>query len=152
MISNEEREKIKDELREEILKEIRESSKTKKCENCGNEFIPIKSSSKFCSSKCYVEYERQIKKRVFRCLNCDNEFTPVKSSSKFCSYSCSIIYRRQQMANLEKQKKEQEELETQKKKEDLEIENAYQRMKNIYPNITKEEFIKTFRAEANATI
>lgn len=107
MISNEEREKLKEELKNELLKEFKASSKVKICENCGKEFIPI------------------------------------KSYSRFCSYTCCIIHRRQQMANLEKQEREQSEKEKKREEKLLEQLRYMDRMgwQQAKKTMTIEEFI-----------
>jgi len=71
------------------------------CEHCGNEFevweSKLKQSrGKFCSRKCYLEYEEKEKMKV-KCLNCGREFVAFpseikKDKGKFCSFDCYCIY------------------------------------------------------------
>lgn len=65
----------------------------KNCVICGNEFMPVSSVNKYCSSHCkYVaELKGRSKKNGLKvCKNCNNTFEPYTSLDKFCSANCRI--------------------------------------------------------------
>jgi len=76
-----------------------------KCPNCGKEFLAkprkdVKSGyAKFCSMKCYREYEakgllREKVRIIKTCLICGKEMklAPHDAKQKFCSHRCTGIY------------------------------------------------------------
>lgn len=58
------------------------------CYFCGNEYMPYRPESKFCSKECYWEYTR--KERVTRiCIECGKEFSASpRSKKKLCGVKC----------------------------------------------------------------
>lgn len=58
------------------------------CENCNEEWNAKRSSKRFCSGECYLEY-RLLKDK--RCLNpqCGTLFSPTDSRQQYCTRSCA---------------------------------------------------------------
>lgn len=69
----------------------------KRCEFCGNSFIPNRKNQKYCSTDCRLKsnYERS-KNRVYeyKCKKCGNLFTSkVRLMKPFCSDECEEEYK-----------------------------------------------------------
>jgi ribosomal protein L37AE/L43A len=78
--------------------------KTKKCFFCEKEFLPKKSSTKYCCRSCQAKHvsaiygkqraEKRKNGKIFSCLVCSKEFyAPAyrMETAKFCSRSCTSI-------------------------------------------------------------
>ncbi len=70
-----------------------------KCLNCGKEFKPSTSRSKYCSIQCVYKH-RKAKTKI--CLNCGKEFTPTHRGGKYCSYECFHLDRKKGLIKYER--------------------------------------------------
>lgn len=72
----------------------------KKCESCGNDFLPKQSNHKTCSKNCSILLKRKkscewdklhskgIKNTKKKCETCGNDFIVMSYNAKFCSDNC----------------------------------------------------------------
>lgn len=59
------------------------------CENCGIEFEPRSSTTRFCSRKCYEEHRQANRKtKMIVCPICKNGFLQVRPEQIYCSNEC----------------------------------------------------------------
>ena len=73
----------------------------RKCETCDNSFLPFcnTSTTKFCSRKCYNEFQlsdkNPLRRRLVKdCKHCNNKFEiHAYEKTLFCSTKCAGIYR-----------------------------------------------------------
>jgi Fe-S-cluster-containing dehydrogenase component len=81
----------------------------KKCEFCGKEFQPIRSTKKYCSALCFdkARWLKNHPKEVKKCEFCGKEILTAKSYKRFCSDTC----RRKKMyrENIEKHREKRKE-------------------------------------------
>jgi hypothetical protein len=93
----------------------------KECKNCDAELK--KGRSKFCSSKCNINYNRRLKYNggqdfasktiISKCINCGGEYIKTRRDKLSCSSSCSTSFT-----------------------------NGYKNHLNMYPSTTREEYIE----------
>lgn len=67
--------------------------KVRKCKNCGQEFISVRTTNVFCSVACREEYNARLKREEKEtnpkvCIICGAEFIPLNSNVKCCSKEC----------------------------------------------------------------
>jgi len=76
----------------------KKKDKTKKCPNCGTEFVTNNKKKVYCNTKCAVEYNatRRIKKetQTHVCEVCHSEFETTHHAKKYCSTECYKIAKR----------------------------------------------------------
>jgi hypothetical protein len=68
---------------------------TRKCMDCGKEFVAKSQSNHFCSNKCCRKsnYGTALKDQIRRCIHCGTAFVPISSTKRCCSLECSRAYR-----------------------------------------------------------
>lgn len=91
-----------------------------KCPICGNDFIPSRSTQKFCTKKCRAAQQRQyareyakhrkIKHEQIQCSECGKMFTPLRRGHCTCSKECSAARAKRVYASYGEKKKREEAL------------------------------------------
>lgn len=62
----------------------------RKCEGCGQDYVPRKKANKYCGNPCAKEHRRQKSIEQVKCKTCGLIFSSRKSEKRrFCSLSCS---------------------------------------------------------------
>jgi hypothetical protein len=120
--------------------------KTAICPECKKEFIPAKTTSTFCSPKCYGDHTKNENIKTYnqnpkKCLYCGILIKYDNKSNNFCSSSCSAKYNNKKRketgwAMPETAKKQISEKLKINKQNPIKIKNKYQHTKIKYSPIT----------------